>query len=284
VFYQCISLSAITVDALNLYYSSVDGVLFSKSHTRLIQYPAGKVGSYYMIPYSVTSIERGSFIDCTNLTNITVPTSVTSIGSEAFYDCTGLISVTIPGSITSIEYAVFRGCSSLTSVTIANGLTNIGDAAFAFCTSLTNIMIPASVTSISSGAFAACTSLAGVYFQGNAPSIGSGVFDYNDNATVHYLPGTTGWGPTFGGRPTAPWVLPNPLILSFSPSFGVRTNRFGFIVSWATNISVVVEAGTNLANPTWSPLQTNTLTDGWFYFSDLQWTNYPGRLLRVRTR
>ena len=112
-------------------------------------------------------------------------------------------------------------------------------------------------------------SLTGVYFQGNAPSLGSYVFYGDNNATVYYLPGTTGWEfAVLSGRPTALWFLPNPLILNGDPSFGVRTNRFGFIISWATNISVVVEACTNFANPVWQPVQTNTLTGGSCYFSD----------------
>ena len=78
-----------------------------------------------------------------------------------------------------------------------------------------------------------------------------------------------------------PWFLPNPLILN--NSFGVQTNGFGFIISWATSIPVVVEACTNLANPTWSPVETNTLTDGWSYFSDAQSTNYSGRFYRLRS-
>ena len=57
-FSGCTSLSAITVEALNSFYSSVNGVLFNKSQTTLIQYPGGKAGSY-TIPNSVTSI--GSF-------------------------------------------------------------------------------------------------------------------------------------------------------------------------------------------------------------------------------
>jgi hypothetical protein len=104
-----------------------------------------------------------------------------------------------------------------------------------------------------------------------------------NNATVYYLPGTTGWGTTFGGRPTALWFLPNPLILNIGLNFAVQTNRFGFIISWATNLSVVVEACTNLANPIWSPVGTNNLTGGWSYFSDLQWTNYLGRFYRLRS-
>jgi hypothetical protein len=46
---------------------------------------------------------------------------------------------------------------------------------------------------------------------------------------------------------------------------------------------VVVEACTNLANPDWQPVQTNLLATGSVYFSDPQWTNYPGRFYRLRS-
>jgi hypothetical protein len=97
------------------------------------------------------------------------------------------------------------------------------------------------------------------------------------------LPGTTGWGTTLGGCATALWSLPNPMILSFEPNFGVRTNRFGFTISWANKNSVVVEACSNLAQTVWSPIATNKLTGGSSYFSDSQWTNYPGRFYRLRS-
>ena len=67
------------MDALNSVYSSVDGVLFNKSQTTLIQYPGGKAGSY-TIPNSVTSIGDYAFSGCTSLTSVTIPNSVTSIG------------------------------------------------------------------------------------------------------------------------------------------------------------------------------------------------------------
>jgi hypothetical protein len=34
------------------------------------------------------------------------------------------------------------------------------------------------------------------------------VFEQDNNATVYYLPGTTGWGASYGGRPTALWPQP----------------------------------------------------------------------------
>jgi hypothetical protein len=92
------------------------------------------------------------------------------------------------------------------------------------------------------------------------------------------LPGATGWGATFDGRPIALW---KPRVETSDGSFGVRTNRFGFKISWASGRVVVVEACADLANPDWSPLQTNTLGGDSLYFSDADWTNYPGRFYRI---
>jgi len=321
-FDSCTSLSVITVVANNPVYSSVDGVLFNKSQTALLLYPAGKAGSQYTIPNSVTNIGGesfvwpGAFYSCTSLTNIIIPNSVTSIGDGAFLGCTSLTSITIPDSVTSIGNSAFRDCTSLTSVTIGNSVTWIGGGAFQNCTSLTSITIPDSVTSIGGrsmfwgGAFQNCTSLTsitipdsissigkqafyscislmGVNFMGNAPGVDSdeyGMFGGADNVTVYYLPGATGWGTTFGDRPTAFWVLPTPTVLTSSPSFGIQTNGFGFIISWATNVPVVIEACTSLTNPVWSPVRTNTLTDGSSYFSDPEWMNHPSRFYRIRSQ
>ena len=63
--------------------------------------------------------------------------------------------------------------------------------------------------------------------------------------------------------------------------FGVRTNQFGFNIAWASGQTVVEEACTNLTNPVWQPVQTNTLTSDSLYFNDPQWTNYPARFYRL---
>ena len=165
---------------------------------------------------------------------------------------------------------------------ILNGVSSIASFAFENCTSLTNVIIPSSVTKINGVVFNGCPNLKSVYFWGNAPPEYSGIFTPG-SGTVYYLPGTTGWGANYGGLPTAFWYQPNPLILGNGSDLGVSTNGFGFTVSWATNISVIVEACTNLVNPDWQPVQTNAITTGSVYFNDPQWTNYFGRFYRVRS-
>ena len=90
--------SNINVAKDNPNYSSEDGVLFDKSKTTLIQYPLGKRGKY-TIPNGVTKIAPTAFIDCFDLTSLTIPSSVTEIetsGNPSF------------GNINAFEY-----CSKL---------------------------------------------------------------------------------------------------------------------------------------------------------------------------
>ena len=129
-FAGCTSLRAITVDTNNPAYSSVAGVLFDKSQSRLIQYPAGEAGSY-TIPNSVTSIGNDAFGACTSLTSVTIPNSVTSIGEEAFGWCTGLTSVTIGTNVASIGDLAFDGCTSLTSVYFTGNAPSADSTVFA---------------------------------------------------------------------------------------------------------------------------------------------------------
>jgi hypothetical protein len=157
-FAACTSLTAITVAALNPVYSSLNGVLFDKGQTTLLQCPGGTTGSY-AIPNTVTKILYSAFNGCARLTNIAIPNSVTGIGDNAFGGCTGLASVTIPDSVIHLGNGAFAGCSSLTNATIG---CNIAASAFAYCQSLTDVTIGQSVTTIGDSAFWRCTSLMGI--------------------------------------------------------------------------------------------------------------------------
>lgn len=112
----CTSLTSITVDSTNNYYSSLDGVLFNKSKTLLISFPYGKSSSY-TIPNGVTVIGVGAFGNCKKLTSVSIPNTVTTLSASCFGGCWELESITIPSSVTFIGGGVFQQCYYLTSLT-----------------------------------------------------------------------------------------------------------------------------------------------------------------------
>jgi hypothetical protein len=64
----------------------MDGVLFDRSQTTLVECPIRKAGSY-MIPPTVTNIGQSAFAGCTGLTNINIPNSVSRLAPGSFADC-----------------------------------------------------------------------------------------------------------------------------------------------------------------------------------------------------
>jgi len=132
------------------------------------------------ISYVVTSIAANAFLDCTNLTSITIPDSVTSIGNTTFKNCSSLTSITIPAGVASIGNGTFSGCSLLTSTDFTDGSVceSIGISAFKNCIALASITIPASVKSIGNDMLEGCSKLATVIFENpnNLTSVGINIF------------------------------------------------------------------------------------------------------------
>ena len=138
-FNHCDSLKSISVSPDNPCYSSLNGVLFNKDKTRLIQYPAGKEENAYSVPESVTEIGEGAFGSCKRLTAITIHDGVTEIGDWAFTKCKGLKNITIPDNVVFIGDGLFYICESLESVTVSGPVMEIGCYVFAHCSKLKSV-------------------------------------------------------------------------------------------------------------------------------------------------
>lgn len=146
IFSNCTNLTDIIVEIDNTAYQSIDGVLFDKSGTTLIQYPLGNIRTTYTIPENVIEIEMAAFSNCINLISVTIPQSVTCIRPGAFNTCSSLASITIPDSVTFIGSYAFSNCTSLTTVNINRnsniGITTGGSNMFNNCHSSLMIYVP----------------------------------------------------------------------------------------------------------------------------------------------
>ena len=184
-FYNCTDLRNFIVDDDNQDFSSIDGVLYNKDKTTLIQYPCGNTRTDYIVPDSVKEIGHSAFKGCTNILSITIPDNVETIGGGSgigsggggffaggvFSDCTNLTSVTLPSNLKAISTSLFSNCSKLKNIIIPDKVTYIGSDAFAYCSSLESIKIPESVTYIGFDVFQQCNSLKSLAILGDIDDI-----------------------------------------------------------------------------------------------------------------
>ena len=206
---------AINVDANNLKYSSVNGILFNKNKTILHQCPSTITG-VFIVPSTVTTIDDCAFYNCLGLTSITIPSLVSNLYEAygTFKNCNALINVdslnakyssvggvlfdktqatllyfpisitgnyTVPSSVQSINDASFRGCN-LTSITVPSTVSYIGSEAFQNSKLLKNISIPSSILYQNLGFefLNGCTSLQTIYNYATTPQYTGEQGPFND--------------------------------------------------------------------------------------------------------
>ena len=190
----------------------MDGVLFTRDKRKLLMYPPGKSGPYF-IPDSVVSIGEKAFFDCSGLTELTIPGSVASIGRLAFWGCSELAGFTMPvsasldpkdfleafglparsqksGPAPSLIFedgVLFTGDKKILVMCLPGkkgrycvpaGVTGIGPYAFQNCACLTEVVIPDGVVTVGEGAFFGCRSLEEITGPGSVTGMdGSALYD-----------------------------------------------------------------------------------------------------------
>ena len=169
------NLTSIAVQEDHEFYSTENGLLFSKDKTKLVRYPTGYKGEY-RIPETVVEIGNYAFAECTGLTSIVIPKTVVKIEDNAFYKCTGLTTLIIPESVVEIENYVFYECKELKSLVIPESVVKIGNCAFYECKCLTSLIIPESVVEIGNTTFQGCKGLTSISIPLSVEKIGDYAF------------------------------------------------------------------------------------------------------------
>lgn len=101
LFYGCNNLESIFVDFDNQKFLSVNGVLYTKDHKKIVAYPNAK-GKDYKIIDGTEYIEDFAFKSCIDLENLRLPKSIRVIGDNVFYGCDKLKKVCIPNDLEKI--------------------------------------------------------------------------------------------------------------------------------------------------------------------------------------
>ena len=116
IFRLTFSLTEINVSPLNSYYTSVNGVLFSKDMQTLLVYPQGKANTNYIIPEGVKTIGDQAFNRCQNIVSVTLSSTVETIGNAAFDSCKNLTSVTLPAGLKNVHSSAFTFNNNLSTI------------------------------------------------------------------------------------------------------------------------------------------------------------------------
>ena len=163
--------------------AELDGIPVTKLESSIFAENPGAVTGV-TIPASITKIEPGVFLLCSNIETITVdadnatfcsvsncvidktyPSSkvlvagcknsvipadfnIREVGQQAFASCSGLTAIVVPAGVIRIGSGAFMGCTGLSDVTLPNTLGYIDFLAFNQTISLTSLTIPGSVFSI----------------------------------------------------------------------------------------------------------------------------------------
>lgn len=161
-FYKCSGLASITLPnsltkigynaflGTGWYNRQPEGILYLNCYC--LGYKGNKPRGALNIQNNTRIIAENAFVDCTEITSVSIPNTVITIGAWAFNNCKGLASIVIPNSVTTIEAGAFKGCNKIKGeLVIPNSVTAIGGAAFQECVGITAISVPSTVSSMGFG-------------------------------------------------------------------------------------------------------------------------------------
>ena len=100
-----------------------------------------EVITYDGVEYTVVATAANAFVDCRNLTSVSLPATCITIGRNCFKGCSSLTTSPLPETATSVGSGVFNGCTSLQEITIVPGWNKPISEEFANCPNLKRLII-----------------------------------------------------------------------------------------------------------------------------------------------
>ncbi|MCD7949919.1 MAG: leucine-rich repeat domain-containing protein [Erysipelotrichaceae bacterium] len=154
----CRKQEAIIVNVDDPLYTTIDGVLYNKDCTTLIRYPANKKGDTFVIPNTVTKIERYAFDHNYELHKVIIPDSVTTIETGAFQFCERIVEIQLSKNVHKLPSEAFIYCSDLKAIDIFH-VTEMEDTVFYSCQSIEELTLPKGLIKMDIQEFDECPKL-----------------------------------------------------------------------------------------------------------------------------
>lgn len=214
----CTSLTEITIDPANANYCDIDGVLFNKLKTTLINYPSGKQLDRYEVPAGTVTIGDNAMAEAL-FRELSLPEGLTTMAPGCVFTCNNLELVEIPSTLTNFDDAIYL-CKNLQNYEVADanpvyadidgvlcnaektqikqypmgrqaeeyvtpaGITEIGDEAFAYSL-LQTVTMSDGVKKIGTSAFALSEGLTTLNLAGSVEFISLSAFSGTALSEVH---------------------------------------------------------------------------------------------------
>ena len=173
------NLENINVDNQSQYFTSKDGVLFSKNEAHLIYYPMGRKDTSYYIPEGTTAIENG-FEGSMYLESIYIPKTVSQIMTDSL-KIENLKEISLDEENQNYKlkdnvlYRINNNESEIVAVPsklegnieLLYGVTRINTYTFRNIKNLESVIIPTTVKIISHNAFKNCDNLKKIVIAAN---------------------------------------------------------------------------------------------------------------------
>ena len=159
-FIECSKLTKINVNKNNKTYTSIDGILFTKSKKTLAVYPYGKKNSAYSVPKTVYKIAEDAFSESCSIRTIKMTNSVKRIEDNAFAHCYRLKNVTLSQRLTYIGEQVFNDTEfNDTDSKWKNGYLYCGNALISVKQNLKKVTVKKGTRILGTGAIDLCENL-----------------------------------------------------------------------------------------------------------------------------
>lgn len=141
----------------------------------------GGTWNHFIIPDVVDNIvvrelDRSFFMNCKEMTVVTISDCVEVIGEQCFYNCEMLHTVNFGKNVTTILPRAFINCYALTEIEIPDTVTTLGLRAFNNCVKLNKVVLGSGITEIGSYQFSLCLELERITLKAPIASVGEYAF------------------------------------------------------------------------------------------------------------